>query len=230
MSDDLGRREQKKLATRRALADAALRLSVESGIEHVTVEQITQEAGVSLRTFFNYFSGKEDAVVAGDAATTEALVASFARRPATEPVLVALRNAIDEALSAHIDQPRAEQRRALRRTPALLPHQVAAFAAYEQQLAEAVAARLDLDVETDAYPATLAAAVLACLRVTVQRWLDKRQPHDKRSLTRTVDSMITLLATGFDTQANRGPGRGFTTAAVLPPHDEPGALRRRPVT
>ncbi|GAB2982783.1 TetR family transcriptional regulator [Amycolatopsis acidiphila] len=200
MTDDLGRREQKKLATRRALADAALRLCVEKGFDQVTVEQITHEAGVSLRTFFNYFSGKEDAVVAGDAATAEALVAAFARRPTGEPVLTALHAAITEVLPAHIDRTQANQRRALRRIPALLPHQLAAFAAYEQQLAEAVAGRMNTDTDTDPYPATLAAAVLACLRVAVQRWLDASSSADRPSLAKSVDAMLTLLAEGFDTR------------------------------
>lgn len=200
MTDDLGRREQKKLATRRALADAALRLCVENGFENVTVEQITQEAGVSLRTFFNYFSGKEDAVVAGDAATAEALVAALARRPATEPVLMALREAVTEVLPAHIDMTRTNQRRVLRRTPALLPYQIAAYAASEQRLAEVVATRMNLDAETDPYPAMLAAAVLACLRVAVQRWLDAPPSRDKHSLTKSVDAVITQLAEGFGTK------------------------------
>jgi AcrR family transcriptional regulator len=198
MSDDLGRRGQKKLATRRALADAALRLSVENGIDGVTVEQIAHQAGVSLRTFFNYFSGKEDAVVAGDAATAEALVASFKRRPAAEPVLEALRAALAEVLPAQVDQDRVSQLRALRRTPALLPHQVAAFAGYEQELASIVAARIGIDADADPYPAVLAATVLAALRATVQRWLDGPQSRDDSSLTQALDAMIALLAKGFD--------------------------------
>ena len=43
---------------------AALRLAVERGLENVTVEDITAVAGVSLRTFGNYFSSKYEAICA----------------------------------------------------------------------------------------------------------------------------------------------------------------------
>ena len=45
---------RKKLAVRQALGSAALRLAVERGLENVTVEDITAEADVSLRTFGAY--------------------------------------------------------------------------------------------------------------------------------------------------------------------------------
>lgn len=57
-----GLREQKRAATRRALRVTLLRMALERGFDGVTVEEVAQAVGVSPRTFFNYFSSKEDAV------------------------------------------------------------------------------------------------------------------------------------------------------------------------
>src|SRR5699024_3080718 len=67
--EELGLRERKKRARRDALVDATHELVRERGLENVTVEDICERVGVSVRTFFNYFDSKVDAVF-GVAPTT----------------------------------------------------------------------------------------------------------------------------------------------------------------
>jgi AcrR family transcriptional regulator len=56
-------RERRKAETWTALHDAAASLALQRGIEQTTVEAIAESAGVSQRTFFNYFRAKEDAIL-----------------------------------------------------------------------------------------------------------------------------------------------------------------------
>lgn len=56
-------RERRRAETWSALHEAAASLALERGVEHTTVEAIAESAGVSPRTFFNYFRAKEDAIL-----------------------------------------------------------------------------------------------------------------------------------------------------------------------
>src|SRR6476661_8617448 len=56
-------RERKKVETWTAIHEAASSLAQERGLEQATVEVVAEAAGVSPRTFFNYFPAKEDAVL-----------------------------------------------------------------------------------------------------------------------------------------------------------------------
>src|SRR5699024_12618851 len=96
VSAPLGRRERKKQDTRRALKDTALSLALQNGIEHVTVEDITDAVGVSPRTFFNYFDCQEDALVGQTTRVSAEVHAAILARPADEPVLQTLRYDLDD--------------------------------------------------------------------------------------------------------------------------------------
>ena len=61
--EELGLRERKRLATRRAIQLAALELASERGFDRVTIDEISHVANVSPRTFFNYFPSKESAII-----------------------------------------------------------------------------------------------------------------------------------------------------------------------
>ena len=72
-----GLRERKRVETRHRIADAALDLTLEHGLDGATVEAISAAAGVSARTFFNYFDSKDDALLnAPDAREIEEIVAA----------------------------------------------------------------------------------------------------------------------------------------------------------
>src|SRR5687768_2849396 len=90
-------REGKKARTRSELAASARRLTLAHGLDAVTIQQIVDEADVSMRTFFNYFSCKEEAVVGVDHAVVSELADSVLARPAREKPFAAL----IQALIAH---------------------------------------------------------------------------------------------------------------------------------
>ncbi|ANZ41280.1 TetR family transcriptional regulator [Lentzea guizhouensis] len=192
-----GLRERKKAATREALGDAARSLCVEHGLDGVTVEQIAHAAGVSLRTFFNYFSSKEEAVVAGDSTTADAFVRAFADRPADEPLLAALREALQSAFPEHVDLARLRQLRELRRTPALLPHVLAAYAAREQDLTAAIAERTGIDPSADPFPVMAASMITSSLRAVVQWWIDSPDATRRWTGAELIDHWIEQLGTGL---------------------------------
>lgn len=61
--EGVGLRERKRLATRREIQRAVLTLCSARGIDKVTVDEISRCADISPRTFFNYFSSKDSALV-----------------------------------------------------------------------------------------------------------------------------------------------------------------------
>jgi AcrR family transcriptional regulator len=92
----LNRRERKKLETRAALEQAALRLFAQQGYEATTVEEIAEAADVAVRTFFRYYQSKQH-VLYGDVALdiTDRLRVALSRQPADGPILAAVGAALE---------------------------------------------------------------------------------------------------------------------------------------
>lgn len=189
-----GLRERKKAATRQALHEAAVKLTIAYGLEHVTVEAVADEAGVSRRTFSNYFANKEDALLYGDRQRMRLLVDIVRSRPAGEPAWTALTRAAAEFYRRYGDlDPEAVTRyRLVKRHPTLVAQQVRTFTELERDLAAEITARSGDD---HGVRARLTAAVfLTTLRVTLNVWLD--QPPGT-SLWDLVDESLTRTGRGF---------------------------------
>jgi AcrR family transcriptional regulator len=197
-----GLRERKKRATRRALHDAALRLALERSLEHLTVEEISAAADVSVRTFFNYFPSKEQAILGDDIFPADAGQAVAIMSDAAD-VLDGLYG-VAMALVAGT-APRREQVlmrwQLMERYPALLPQMFARLEKFDKVLASAVAARTGAAPD-DAYPQLMAAVAGAAMRTAVRRWT---AGHGNHSLEHHVNEVFGLLRDGLAPYGPRGP-------------------------
>lgn len=107
-----GLRERKKIRTRRTIRAAAYRLFAEQGYDATPVDRIAEAAEVSPSTVFRYFPTKEDIVLTDeyDGLVEEAL----RRRPAAEPPVLALREALSKVLTQTYEEDLAEAHQRLR--------------------------------------------------------------------------------------------------------------------
>ncbi|MEU8818344.1 TetR family transcriptional regulator [Actinoplanes sp. NPDC048796] len=183
----MGLRERKKLATRTALSWAAIRLIVERGYDGVLVEDIATEAGVSPRTFNNYFSSKAEAVASRHLDRCLQVVEALRERPAGEPLWEGINQAVMAQFKQTLEQfkqtaemadrpPRdaeawAAGLRLMTAVPAIQAETLRASAVAETALAAAVAARTGTDPEADLYPKLVAAAVMAVNTVTFKHFV-----------------------------------------------------------
>lgn len=210
-----GRRERKKLATRQALRSAALRLVAEHGLHHVTVEDIAEAADVSVRTFFNHFPSKEDAVIGLDPGQADRFTEALAKRPAEEAPLSALHGVLAE-LAGRISEGEDDwllRMEVVRSIPELAPRLLASFAAYERALVEGVARRTGADPQTDLYPLCAALTAIAAFRSAIMSWCGRGQDGPLAPL---VDDAFAIVAGGCEAPGNDGTrlrGSQFATSA-----------------
>jgi AcrR family transcriptional regulator len=179
MDTSLGLRERKKLGTRWALSDAALELALDRGLENITREDIADRAGVSLRTFNNYFTGKYEAVAFRQVDRTRQSLAAFRQRPADEP----LWSSITAAMLAPLE---AEGATDVRPTPAELVVLRDLLSARDLRAAltkdlfadwvDAIAERTGTDPVRDIYPRLVTAVVRAVGETAMEAYANADPP------------------------------------------------------
>ena len=162
-------RERKKRATRAALQVAALRLALERGPENVRVEEIAEAAGVSPRTYNNYFASREHAIVAAVAADRAAhLAAAVTSRPAEIGLSAAVIDAVVGLYGDSGDHPPAALLM-IAASSALRACYIDAVTTIEGPLADAISERCPgiegLTAEV------LSAGVGAAAKVALRQWL-----------------------------------------------------------
>lgn len=185
-----GLRERKKATTRAALRTAAIALSMESGPDTVTIEAICARAEVSPRTFFNYFTGKDEAIVGWSDTESVWFADTVAARPPAEDPLTAVEAGLADLIGLTTTSPIWHaQLELLRLHPRLLGQLTRASYRMATAAAEGVARRTDRAVN-DPEVLVLVAAAIAAFRVALARWLDSPEGTDGRVLLAEAIDML----------------------------------------
>jgi AcrR family transcriptional regulator len=139
-----GLRERKRAALKKRLVDAAIDLYLERGYQNTRIEDITAAVDVSRRTFFHYFSAKDDVVTGWFALHADCLREAFLARPADEPVWDSLRESCHTLfLTYGISRERAIGLRQLVHTePALFARKYDFYLRAQAELTPVVQAKL----------------------------------------------------------------------------------------
>ncbi|MFH8575453.1 TetR family transcriptional regulator [Streptomyces zaomyceticus] len=173
-----GLRERKKQRTRDTLTRVALELFTTQGYERTTVDEIVDAVEVSQRTFFRYFSSKEEVAFAVQQMVEERFLEALRQRPPGEGPFDAMRNAVlcawDTIGDAIVEVVPVElylrSLQTIESTPALLAVHLRRSTEMEETIAGIIAGREGLDMDVDPRPRIAVAAFSGVMRVTGQLW------------------------------------------------------------
>jgi AcrR family transcriptional regulator len=196
-----GLRERKKQQTREALSWAALRLAVEHGLGNVLVEDIAAEAGVSPRTYNNYFSSKAEAITWRHLDRARRMADLLRARPPGEPLWESITCAAVAQAGGERASPEPEWIAGVRlmlSEPELQGEFLRAEAAAERECAAVIAERTGSHAGRDMYPLLVAAAIGAAIRVANEQWLRAEPPVPLAPLLRDA---LTQIAAGLPVPA-----------------------------
>ena len=176
MTEELGLRARKKAERRRTIEDAAMALFRANGFDPTTIDDIANRADIAPRTFFYYFSTKEDVVLADYADRLRQIIEVLEQRTSSDSPWEALRAAFVTVADDY--EARREDLIArftiMARTPSVYARSLHLQAGWEDSLAEILNDRMSGSADSD----LLASAALACMRSSLRRWIltDQQEP------------------------------------------------------
>jgi AcrR family transcriptional regulator len=189
----LGLRERKKLRTRAAIREHAMRLFREQGYSETTVDQIAGAAEVSPSTFFRYFPTKEDVVV--DDEFDPLLAEAIRAQPADQPPIQAVREAMRAVFEALPEEARLrdrERHQLIKNVPELRTAVLDEYTRSLRLLAGLLAERLgrdENDLRVRVFSGAMVGVALAVLELGAQQPLG--------DVSEMLDQALALLEDGL---------------------------------
>lgn len=168
---------------------------MEHGLAAVSVEAIASRAGVSTRTFFNYFDTKEDAALLQVFTVTEEELSVFASGPAGDAwrdlaqIFVAdTEAAAEEGADFHRYLELQQQ------NPLLAGRQLVVFSRFEAQMSAAVARRIGDAPDAQIRGPLMVGCCITAVRVALARWAATGQDGPVRPY---VEEALALMEPAF---------------------------------
>ncbi|WP_146341320.1 TetR/AcrR family transcriptional regulator [Nesterenkonia sp. NBAIMH1] len=201
----IGLREMKKQMTRKTIADAALKLTEERGLDEVTIDDIAREAFVSPRTISNYFATKEEAVLGAFNLGVEQVIDDFATRSPEGPPLQRLCTLMRDYARENPAQLRqAAQVTALEaENPSLRRFRIERELELIELLAHRLAACTGTDPKTDLYPGLVALAAISAVNMSLAMWARRELPDEQ--LPELIQDAFNIVSDGYPHPAKNAP-------------------------
>ncbi|WP_330183972.1 TetR/AcrR family transcriptional regulator [Nocardia sp. NBC_01503] len=198
-------RERKRLRTRRALADVALRLFTEQGFDATRVEQLVEEAEVSRSTFFRTFPTKEAAATEAETELWSNYIAALEDREIAGPILGELRDTLTtatEALPPDWDQRYIATRRLVLTAPTLMGHVDYYRSGVEKQVIDCLTTKLGLTPD-DLRPHILAELTTTAWSIAGRAWVGTDGDGGRAALIDRLHNAFAAIPTALELTAGK---------------------------
>lgn len=163
--------ERKQQFVRRAIRDAALDLFLEKGFEATRIEDITERAGVSRRTFFRYFASKDDLMAQGVDEFGAKLRGALSASPPDRPLMDLFRETVVQVSKQCAADPRARDVvRVMLASPAARAAQHSRVVAVEDLVESLYRSRVKGPPHDKAAAGILAMMTLAAVGAVMREW------------------------------------------------------------
>jgi len=208
---ELNRRELNKAATRQAITNAAMDLLRTRGPGNFTAEDLAESAGISRRTFFNYFGSTEAALASVTFGFLDTALQQFRLRPADEPILESARAALVELADPMTVAPVAEIYSLGQTNPQLSRSELEAWDHCTAQIIEAARerfARRGVEID-ELYLRALAGSIISCGKAAMDVWFARcggdLSPASLSILRQLLIDSMGLLGSGFASHSPSAP-------------------------
>lgn len=213
------RRELNKAATRSSIAAAALDLLRGHGPGNFTVEDIAAAAGVSRRTFFNYFPSLEAALSSVADGFMDRALEQFKLRPNHETILESAQAALMALADPMSVAPMAELFSLTQDNRSLARSELEAWDHCTGQIIDAARSRLGEDV-SELYLHALAGSVISCGKAAMNVWFAERgpdlSPESLAVLRQHLIDAMGLLGAGFAPPSDINNSAAAAAASSVP--------------